>query len=206
MLPAEYARSGLQRGLLLEKQLGTNPFKFGLVGASDNHVGLTTPDNDNFFGKFTAYEPNPERATHLSRENTENGAQLYAWQYITAGLTAVWAEENTRGAIFDAMERREVYATTGPRMRVRFFGGWDFEPADALRRDLALVGYSKGVPMGADLPAGRGITVLSRLCAARPDRRQSRSRPDRQGLDRCPRRAAGEGLRRRLVGRPRARL
>ncbi len=156
MLPAEYARSGLQRGLLLEDQLGTNPFKFGLVGGSDNHVGLTTPDNDNFFGKFTAYEPNPERSTHLSKENTENGAQLYAWQYITAGLTAVWAEENTRGALFDAMERREVYATTGPRMRVRFFGGWDFEAADALRRDLALVGYGKGVPMGADLPAGEG--------------------------------------------------
>jgi hypothetical protein len=76
---------------------------------------------------------------------------LNAWQYITAGLTAVWAEENTRGAIFDAMERREVYATTGPRMRVRFFGGWEFEQSDAVRRDLALVGYSKGVPMGADL-------------------------------------------------------
>ena len=152
MLPGEYARSGLQRGLLLDTKLGLNPFKFGLVGASDNHVGLTTPDNDNFFGKFTAYEPNPERANHLSKENKENGAKLYSWQYITAGLTAVWATENTRGALFDAMERREVYATTGPRMRVRFFGGWGFEQGDALRRDLALVGYSKGVPMGADLP------------------------------------------------------
>jgi hypothetical protein len=115
MLPGEYARSGLQRGLQLEDKLGVNPFKFGLVGASDNHVGLTTPDNDNYFGKFAQYEPNPHRANHLSKENKENGAKLYSWQYITAGLTAVWATDNTRGAIFDAMQRRETYATTGPR-------------------------------------------------------------------------------------------
>ena len=153
MLAGEYVRSGLQRGLLLDAKLGVNPFKFGLVGASDTHTGLTTPDNDNFFGKFTAYEPNPERANHLSKENVANGAELYSWQYISAGLTAVWATENTRGALFDAMERREVYATTGPRMRVRFFGGWGFAPGDAFRRDLALRGYTKGVPMGADLPA-----------------------------------------------------
>ena len=153
MLPAEYVRSGLQRGMMLEGQLGANPFKFGLVGASDNHIGLTTPDDDNFFGKFVAYEPSPERATHVSKKFADGEIALNAWQYITAGLTAVWAEENTRGAIFDAMERREVYATTGPRMRVRFFGGWEFEESDALRRDLAMVGYTKGVPMGSDLAA-----------------------------------------------------
>jgi len=158
MLPGEYARSGLKRGLELEARLGVNPFKFGLVGASDNHVGLTTPDNDNFFGKFTQYEPSPHRADHLSKENKENGAKLFSWQYITSGLTAVWAPENTREALFDAMERREVYATTGPRMRVRFFGGFDFTGDDAQRRDLALIGYNKGVPMGGDLkpaPAGK---------------------------------------------------
>jgi hypothetical protein len=151
MLPGEYARSGLKRGLELEDKLGINPFKFGLVGASDTHVGLTTMDNDNFFGKFTQYEPSPRRADHLSKEGQDNDAKLYSWQYITAGLTAVWAEENTRAAIFDAMKRRETYATTGPRMRVRFFGGWDFSEDDGARRDLALVGYSKGVPMGSDL-------------------------------------------------------
>ena len=151
MLPGEYARSGLQRGLQLEAELGTNPFKFGLVGASDTHTGLTTTDNDNYFSKFTAYEPSPERATHISRKFSDGTNALYTWQYITSGLTAVWAEENTRGALFDSMERREVYATTGPRIRVRFFGGWNFEDSDALRRDLALVGYSKGVPMGSDL-------------------------------------------------------
>jgi len=151
MLPGEYVRSGLQRGMMLEEALGTNPFKFGLVGASDTHTALTTPDNDNFFGKFTAYEPSPERATHISRKYADGTVALNAYQYITSGLTAVWATENTRGAIFDAMERREVYATTGPRMRVRMFAGWDFEEQDIHRRDLALVGYSKGVPMGADL-------------------------------------------------------
>ena len=156
MLPGEYVRSGLQRGLLLEATLGVNPFKFGLVGATDTHTGMTTPDEDNFFGKFASYEPNPERATHTSKTNPELGISYKSWQYSAAGVTAVWAEENTRGAIFDAMERRETYATTGPRMRVRFFGGWDFEEADARRRDLALLGYSKGVPMGADLPAGEG--------------------------------------------------
>ena len=152
MLAAEYLRSGLQRGLMLEAKLGVNPFKFGLVGASDTHTGLTTPDNDNFFGKFTAYEPNPERANHLSKQNKDNGAKLYSWQYITAGLTAVWATENTRGALFDAMERREVYATTGPRIRVRLFGGWGFEQGDAQRRDLALVGYRRAFPWGRTSP------------------------------------------------------
>lgn len=151
MLPAEYARSGLQRGLMMEQSLGTNPFKFGLVGASDTHTGMTTSDNDNYFAKFTTYEPSPDRATHISRKFADGTIALNSYQYITSGLTAVWAPENTRGALFDAMERREVYATTGPRMRVRLFGGWAFEESDAYRRDLALVGYTKGVPMGADL-------------------------------------------------------
>jgi len=163
MLPGEYARSGLKRGLELEAKLGVNPFKFGLVGASDTHVGLTTSENDNFFGKFTQYEPTPHRANHLSKENKDNGAQLYSWQYITSGLTAVWAESNTRGAIFDAMHRREVYATTGPRMRVRFFAGWDFDERDAQGRNLAQAGYTKGVPMGGDLtgaPEGKAPSFL----------------------------------------------
>ena len=163
MLPGEYPRSGLLRGMQLEKELGFNPYKFGMVGASDTHTGLTTPDHDNFFGKFTQYEPKPDRADHLSKENKELGTKLYSWQYIPAGLTAVWAAENTREAIFDAMARREVYATSGPRIRVRFFGGFDFDEADANSRNLAQVGYSKGVPMGGDLmkaPAGKAPSFL----------------------------------------------
>jgi hypothetical protein len=153
MLAGEYARSGLLRGLLLEEQLGVNPFKFGLVGATDTHTGLATFDEDNFFGKFVSYEPNPNRSTHLSQSNPELGLDRFGWQDAASGITAVWAEENTREAIYDAMARREVYATTGPRIRVRLFGGWDFADDAHLSRDLAEVGYLGGVPMGADLRA-----------------------------------------------------
>jgi hypothetical protein len=124
-----------------------------MIGSTDTHTALSTIREENFFGKHTADEPNPHRADHLAKENAELGLKRFGWQYGASGATAVWATENTRAAIFDAMQRREVYATTGPRMRVRFFGGWDFEPADAQRRDLALLGYTKGVPMGGDLPA-----------------------------------------------------
>ena len=153
MLPAEYARSGLQRGLQLEAKLGTNPFKFGMIGATDNHVGLSTVDDNNFFGKFPIYEPNPGRAEHEARGNEQLGLGYKGWRYSSAGMTAVWATANNREALFDAMERREAYATTGPRMRVRFFGGWGFEESDLLHRDLARIGYGKGVPMGSDLKA-----------------------------------------------------
>ena len=137
--------------------MGANPFKFGLVGASDTHTGLTTPDNDNFFGKFAAYEPSAERSQHVSKTYRRRVAtRSIPGNTSPPGSPAVWAESNTRGALFDAMERREVYATTGPRMRVSFFGGWDFEDDDVLGRDLALIGYSKGVPMGSDLSAGDG--------------------------------------------------
>ncbi len=152
MLPGEYARSGLLRGLALEAQLGVNPFKFGADGATDTHTGLTTAQEDNFFGKFTAYEPNAERASHVGRKYPDGEVAYKSSIYSAAGLTAVWSTQNTRGALFDAMERRETYATTGSRMTVRFFGG-DYD-ADALSgRDLARVGYSGGVPMGGDLSA-----------------------------------------------------
>ena len=152
MLPSEYARSGLLRGLQLEAELGANPFKFGLEGATDTHTGLSTIEEDNFFGKFKTYEPGPERAAHPGKPSTAGITMPSGGEYSAAGLTAVWSTENTRGALFDAMERRETYATTGPRMRVRFFGGFDFTADNVKRRDLAQLGYSKGVPMGSDLP------------------------------------------------------
>ncbi|MCF3934820.1 DUF3604 domain-containing protein [Acuticoccus sp. M5D2P5] len=158
MLPGSYARAALKSGLALESQIGVNPFKFGMVGASDTHTAFSSPDEDSFFGKFASYEPSPDRvikdgALHVSGKSADDSFKIYTWQYSASGLTAVWAEENTRGAIFDAMERREAYATTGPRMRVRLFGGWTFKEEDAVRRDLAQLGYDNGVPMGADLPA-----------------------------------------------------
>ncbi|MDW4551282.1 DUF3604 domain-containing protein [Defluviimonas sp. D31] len=170
MLPGEYVRSGLQRGLMLQNSLGANPYKFGLVGASDTHTGITTVDEDNFFGKFTAYEPNPHRATHVGKKFADGEVAYESWVYSASGLSAVWATENTREAIFDAMERRETYATTGSRLRLRFFGGWDFEPNDVHRRDLALIGYGKGVPMGSDLTAApEGATAPSFLVYALRD-------------------------------------
>ncbi|MGD9501240.1 MAG: DUF3604 domain-containing protein [Methyloceanibacter sp.] len=164
MLPGEYARSGLQRGLVLEEKLGVNPFKYGLIGSTDTHTSLSTVDEDNFFGKFVLEEPNAERALQPGKSNEKLGIQGFeGWQYNAAGVAAVWARANTRQALFDALERRETYATTGPRMRVRFFGGYDFSKDDERRRDLALIGYSKGVPMGGDLksaPDGKAPSFL----------------------------------------------
>ena len=162
MLAGEYAREALKRGLALEKKFGTNPYKFGIVGATDSHTSLPTAEEDNFFGKHTGYEPSPDRLTHTFVK-TENG-EIFSWQQVASGYTAVWARENTRASLFDAMDRKEVYATTGPRMFVRFFGGWDFSDADLNNRQPAFAGYSKGVPMGGDLtaaPQGKAPTFMA---------------------------------------------
>jgi hypothetical protein len=161
MLAGEYARSGLKRGLRLEEELGVNPFKYGLVGATDSHTGLATADDDNNFGKTAAMEPSPERLSHPFA--TFGDVSIMGWETLASGYQAIWAAENTREALFDAMERKETYATTGPRIFVRFFGGWDFEAADATSRQPAAIGYKKGVPMGGDLrgaPAGRSPSFL----------------------------------------------
>ncbi len=149
MLAGEYAREALKRGLAIESNLGTNPYKFGLIGSTDSHTSLATAEEDNFFGKHTGYEPGPSRMTHPFME-TEAG-KIVGWQMSASGLAAVWATENTREAIFDAMQRKEVYGTTGPRMSVRLFGGWDFTAQDMKSRIPANIGYQKGVPMGGDL-------------------------------------------------------
>jgi hypothetical protein len=155
MLAGEYAREALKRGLLIEDRLGTNPYQFGMIGSTDSHTSLATAQEDNFFGKHSGSEPDPERVDHPFME-TEVGT-LYGWQQVSSGLAAVWATENTREAIFDAMERKETYATTGSRLAVRFFGGWDYTDQDLNSRQPAFVGYEKGVPMGGQLrarPAG----------------------------------------------------
>ena len=149
MLAGEYAREALKRGLVIESKLGTNPYKFGIIGATDSHTSLATAEEDNFFGKHTGYEPKPDRMSHPFMQN-ENGT-IMGWQMVASGLAAVWATENTREAIFDAMQRKEVYGTTGPRMAVRLFGGWAFTDQDVKSRIPAVVGYEKGVPMGGDL-------------------------------------------------------
>jgi len=161
MLQYEYAREALKNGLKMEETLGTNPYKFGVVGSTDSHTSLATAEEENFFGKHSGNEPSPERSTGVVAEF--EGRKIFDWQLVASGYAAVWATENTREALFDAMARKEVYATTGPRILVRFWGGWDFDESDAKNRLPAEVGYSKGVPMGGDLykaPGGKAPTFL----------------------------------------------
>ncbi len=148
-----YIREALKRGLELTLAVGANPFKFGMIGSTDSHTSLATADENGFFGKHSGNEANDvERAMEPQNLGTREGR--FGWHYLSSGYAAVWATSNTREAIFDAMMRREVYATTGPRMQVRFFGGFDFTADDIA--DLVKAGYTKGVPMGGDLSGGDG--------------------------------------------------
>ncbi|SJM28445.1 DUF3604 domain-containing protein [Mesorhizobium delmotii] len=161
MLEFEYARSALKNGLKLESTLGVNPYKYGMIGSTDAHNSLSAVEENNFFGKMPYTEPSADRATHPLVKFGDK--TVIDWETVSSGYAAVWATENTREAIFDAMQRKEVYATTGPRMLIRLFGGWDFVDADADTRSPAVVGYTKGVPMGGDLPpapAGKSPTFL----------------------------------------------
>lgn len=163
MLEFEYARAALKNGLKLERELGTNPYKFGMIGSSDAHTGLAAMEEENFFGKTAPQEPSPHRMTATFIANERTGVKVMDWEVSSSGYAAVWATENTRAALWDAMQRKETYATTGTRMVVRFFGGWAFEPQDAHDRLPAQIGYTKGVPMGGDLadaPKGKAPTFL----------------------------------------------
>ena len=167
MLQYEYAREALKNGLKHETSLGTNPFKFGMIGSTDAHTGLATAEENNFFGKHAQTEPNPNRW----KENVVHFGKISVpgWAQASSGYAAVWATENTREAIFDAMQRRETYGSTGPRILVRFFGGWDFVAEDANSRLPANTGYTKGVPMGGDLTNGPSGKAPSFLVAALKD-------------------------------------
>ena len=163
MLKYEYAREALKTGLKLEKRLGVNPFKFGMIGSTDSHTSMATASEENFFGKHSGVEPEPGRWKHVVIEAPTPEFTIMGWQQAASGYAAVWATENTREAIFDAMKRKETYATTGSRMTVRFFGGWQFDENDTRTRLPARVGYEKGVPMGGDLsdaPEGKAPTFL----------------------------------------------
>jgi len=156
MIPREYAREALKRGLALEAEIGANPFKFGMVGSTDSHTGLATTQEDNFFGKATPVEPGaPERyeekITGILESPDGRDFTIRHYKALASGLAAVWATENTREALFDAMRRKEVYATTGTRMAVRVFAAWDFTNDEVNRPDFARTGYTRGVPMGGDL-------------------------------------------------------
>lgn len=170
----EYIREALKRGLAIEAKTGVNPYKFGVIGSTDSHTALATADEDNFFGKHSGGEPNAKRASESQNLGTREGR--FGWHYLAGGYAAVWATSNSRAAIFDAMMRKEIYATTGPRMTVRFFGGWDFTPDD-FAGNWVMSGYKRGVPMGADLKPGTGsptflISALKDPMGANLDRVQ----------------------------------
>jgi hypothetical protein len=154
MLQREYAREALKNGLALEQELGTNPYKFGMVGATDSHTSLATAEEENFWGKSSSVEPSAKRIGHPFIKSKL--AAIEGYEIAASGYQGVWATENTREAIWDAMKRKETYATTGPRIPVRFFGGWDFNERDLRSRAPSFRGYEKGVPMGGDLPAKKG--------------------------------------------------
>ena len=176
----EYARSALQLGLQQQEELGANPFKFGMIGATDSHTGFAEAAEDNFLGKYSVSSPNPnnkDRWKKLWPPVKDPVATMSGWESQSAGYAAVWATDNTREALWDAMKRKEVYATTGPRMRVRMFGGFDFVNDDAFRNDMAAIGYAKGVPMGGDLTRAPDGAAPTFLLAAAMD-------PDGANLDR----------------------
>jgi len=168
MIPREYTREALKRGLAYEAKLGVNPWKFGLIGSSDSHTSLATTTEDNFFGKVAAVEPTADPIRFDEVIGGIGGppeAAQYHRQASASGLAAVWSRDNTREALWDAMARKEVYATTGTRLQVRVFGGFDFDAKDLERSDFAEQGYARGVPMGGDLkaaPAGKAPNFMIR--------------------------------------------
>ncbi len=177
MLKHEYGRSALKLGLKFEDQLGVNPFKFGLIGSTDAHTSLATSEENNQWGKLTLKEPNDHRAETPIIEAPTPELTTWGYEQAASGYAAIWAKENTRASLFEAMQRRETYATTGPRMTVRFFGGWDYVSDDVHRPNFADIGYAKGVPMGGDLsnaPEGKSPRFI---VAASKD-------PDGANLDR----------------------
>ena len=174
MLAHEYARGALKLGLRYEAELGVNPFKIGLVGSTDGHNSISTPEEDNFFGKFPESEPGIERTLNAMA----NDRLWQNWNIVASGYAAVWARRNTRADLFDAMKRREVYATTGSRIRVRFFGGWNY-PANLVDRPAYLdVAYGEGVPMGGDLTAAPADAAPTFIVVAAKD-------PEGANLDRA---------------------
>jgi len=177
MLRYEYARQALADGLNFERMLGVNPFKFGMIGSTDIHTGLSTTAEDNFFGKFKSSSPDAERYARKMAGEFEQGQSEMNWELGASGLAAVWAPENTREAIFDALKRREVYGTSGSRIRLRFFGGWNYAKDDIERADYVRHAYRHGVPMGGDMPRREGSGAPTFLIHAARD-------PDSANLDR----------------------
>jgi hypothetical protein len=165
MLSKEYARDALKDGLKVEGEIGVNPYKFGLIGSTDAHNAIPGTREENNFLKAHFVEPSADRAEHYLVKGVKPELSIMVKDLGASGLAAVWARENTREAIWDSMARKEVYATTGSRLKVRVFGGWDFTADEVHRPDFAKQGYARGVPMGGDLteaPKGKAPSFMIR--------------------------------------------
>ena len=169
MLSGEYVRSAMKNGLAIEQSIGTNPFQFGVLGSTDAHTSLPSPREDNFFGKAHIAEPGKDRVNGVLIQGAIPELSMHIRDLGASGLAAVWANENTRESVWDAMARREVYATTGSRMTVRLFAGWSFSEADLNSPDRAAIGYQKGVPMGGILSASATKQPLTIMVSAARD-------------------------------------
>ncbi len=145
----DFMRSALKRGLSMEQQFGQNPYQFGVIGSTDAHTGVSSAEEDNFWGKM-ATDSIPE---NKNRQWEDGEPAPNGWSFSASGLAAVWAEDNTRESIMAAMKRRETYATSGPRIGLQFFAGQDLAEVDLADSELYSKATSVGVPMGGELPA-----------------------------------------------------
>ena len=164
----DYARRALRVGMQIEQEVGSNPFKFGMIGSTDSHSSMASAEENNFWGKF-AIDSTP--ANRLNLEILPGQENMF--DMSASGLAGVWAQENTRQSLYEAFMRKEVYATSGPRIQLRFFGGFDFQESDTAKQNLAETGYSKGVPMGDDLPQAPKGKAPSFLIAATRDPKEA---------------------------------
>ena len=165
-----YVRDALGRGLeISQRTAGVNPYKYGIIGASDFHNGLSTSSEEAFVGTFGGIDPTrPLPSTNDFFKNYGEARKIVAanlYETSSGNLTGVWAERNTREAIYDAFRRKETFATSGTRLKVRFFGGWDFPSAITKEAQWVNRAYAKGVPMGGDLPIKPSSVAAPRFIA-----------------------------------------
>jgi len=160
-----YVRDAYGRGLVLADRVGVNPYKFGNIGSSDLHTGLSISSSDDYAGPnvFVQQSINKERARAAIGLEPDSGLSIDSVTTSTGNLAGVWAESNTRGAIYDALARKEAFATSGPRLRIRLFGGWSYDEGLIDSVDWATQAYAEGVPMGSDLPTKPVATVMPRF-------------------------------------------
>ena len=166
-----YVREAYINGLVLQETQGFNPFRFGMVGATDTHNSGGTPEEDNFHGKVGRNDGTGQARGSVPLEEPTEDGERYAQNSFRywggSGLAVVWAEENTRDAIYDAFRRKETYATSGPRLRLRFFGGYGYTDDLTSDPEMIAAAYDGGVPMGGDLLADGGKSPRFLVWAAR---------------------------------------